>query len=46
MEYYKYYRSLMYDKMYLGIRRLKSHFEEGVKEFVTFVIVQECCQRE
>ncbi|CAL5188077.1 unnamed protein product [Lathyrus oleraceus] len=34
MEYYRSYRSWMYDRLYPGKRVLKPNFEEEVKEFI------------
>ncbi|CAK8534293.1 unnamed protein product [Lathyrus sativus] len=44
MEYYRYYRSWMYDRLYPGRRGLKLNFEERVKGFITWAFSQECCQ--
>ncbi|CAK8535986.1 unnamed protein product [Lathyrus sativus] len=46
MEYYRYYRSWMYDKLYPERRGLKPNFEEGVKGFITWTFSQECCRSE
>ncbi|KAK2445148.1 hypothetical protein QL285_016112 [Trifolium repens] len=41
MEYYRYYRSWMYDRTYPGRTGLKPNFEEGVKGFIAFAVAQE-----
>ncbi|CAK8534319.1 unnamed protein product [Lathyrus sativus] len=46
MEYYRYYRSWMYDRLYPRRRRLKPNFKEGVKGFITWAFSQKCCLSE
>ncbi|CAK8534900.1 unnamed protein product [Lathyrus sativus] len=46
MEYFRYYRSWMYDRTLPGRRGLTPNFEEGVKGFITWAFAQECCRRE
>jgi hypothetical protein len=41
MDYYRYYRSWMYDRTYPGRTGLKPNFEEGVKGFIAFAVAQE-----
>lgn len=40
MEYYLYYRSWMYNRLYPGTRRLKPNFEEGVKGFIMWHLLR------
>ncbi|CAK8543573.1 unnamed protein product [Lathyrus sativus] len=46
MEYFRYYRSWMYDRTLPGRRGLTPNFEEGVNGFITWAFAQECCRRE
>ena len=46
MEYYRYYRSWMYDKLYPGRRALKPNFIDGVNGFIAWTFVQERCRSE
>ncbi|CAK8571760.1 unnamed protein product [Lathyrus sativus] len=46
MEYYRYYRSWMYNRLYLGRRGFKPNIKEGVKGFITLAFSQECCRSE
>ncbi|CAK8572966.1 unnamed protein product [Lathyrus sativus] len=46
MEYFRCYRSWMYDKTLPGRRGLTPNFEKGVKGFITLAFAQECCRRE
>ncbi|CAK8573023.1 unnamed protein product [Lathyrus sativus] len=36
----------MYDRTYLGRRRLKPHFKEGLVAFLTYAFAQKCCRSE
>lgn len=44
MEYNRYYRSWMYDRLYPRRCALKSIFEEGVKGFIMCAFAQEYCR--
>ncbi|CAK8564377.1 unnamed protein product [Lathyrus sativus] len=46
MEYFRYYRSWMYDRTLPGRLGLTPKFEEGVKGFIAWAFAQECCRRE
>ena len=46
MEYYRYYRSWMYDRLYPGRRALKPNFIDGVNGFITWAFAQERCRSE
>src|ERR1051325_5133415 len=46
MEYYRYYRSWMYDRTYPGRSGLKPNFIVGVDGFIKWAFSQECCRSE
>ena len=46
MEYYRYYRSWMYDRTYPGRSGLKPNFIVGVDGFIKWAFAQECCRSE
>ena len=46
MEYYQFYRSWMYDRMFPGRRGLKPQFKEGLDMFLTYAFTHEWCRRD